>query len=94
MTENILNEKKAALPSAIAEDFTKQVEQSMERKIGEHIKVVRVFDNCYRCNWWMPDKSPQSFWLASGTIRKSRFVRATKTTDGVRIEDVTRTASE
>ena len=70
------------------EDLSKGIEQSMERQHNERIKVVRVSGNCYRCNWWLPDKSPQSFWLPSGTISKSRFVRATKTDDGLVIEDV------
>jgi hypothetical protein len=89
MTENILNQKKTTPPAPKAEDLSKEIEQSMERRPHEQIKIVRVFDNCYRCNWWAPDKSPQSYWLATGTIRKSRFVRATKTTEGVQIEDVT-----
>jgi len=92
MTDNILTEKKPVPPKAVDEDLCKQIEQTMERESGEHIRVVRVFDNCYRCNWWAPEKSPKSFWLSSGTIRKSRFVRATKTTDGVLIEDVTKAA--
>jgi hypothetical protein len=94
MTENILNEKKAVPPKPIVEDFSREIEHSMERQAGEQIRVVRVFDDLYRCNWWAPDKSPQSFWLAAGTIRKSQFVRATKTTDGLLIQDVTKTAKE
>ena len=89
MTENATTEKKPPV-TPVAEDFSKELEHSMERQSNEHIKVVRVFDNCYRCNWWAPDKSPQAFWLSSGTIRKSRFVRATKTTTGLLVEDVTK----
>jgi hypothetical protein len=94
MTEHILNEKTAVSTTPHAEDFSKEIESSMERRPHEQIKVVRVFDNCYRCNWWAPDKSPQSYWLASGTIRRSRFVRATKSTQGLLIEDVTKIAVE
>jgi hypothetical protein len=93
MTDNIVTEKHPAPPRPKAEDFSKEIEHSMERAANERIKVVRVFDNCYRCNWWAPDKMPQSFWLASGTIKKSRFVRATNTTEGLHIEDVTRAGS-
>jgi hypothetical protein len=88
MPENIVNHKPAGPPPKNTEDFSKEIEHSMERRSNEHIKVVRVFDDCYRCNWWAPDSSPQSFWLAGGTIRKSRFVRATKTTEGLLIKDV------
>jgi hypothetical protein len=88
MSENVVTEPKVTPPKN--EDFSKEIEHSMERASNEHIKVVRVFDNCYRCNWWAQDKSPQAFWLASGTIKKSRFVRATKTSTGLLVEDVTK----
>jgi hypothetical protein len=95
MTENATNEKPATPPARpIAEDFSKEIEQSMERQTHELIKVVRVFDNCYRCNWWAPDRSAGSFWLATGKIRKSMLVRATKSTDGLLIEDVTKFPTE
>jgi hypothetical protein len=96
MTENATAEKtpEKPQPTPKAEDFSKEIEHSMERQSNEHIKVVRVFGNCYRCNWWAHDKSPQSFWLASGTISKSRFVRATKTTSGLVVEDVTKVAAK
>jgi len=86
MTETT-NEKKAVVPPPGAEDLSKEIEQSMERQPDEYTKVVRLFDNCYRCNWWAPDKTTQSFWLATGTIRRSKFFRATKTKDGLLIED-------
>ncbi len=95
MTENATNEKQATPPPRPAvEDFSKEIEHSMERQSHEMIKVVRVFDNCYRCNWWAPDRSAGSFWLATGTIRKSMFVRATKSNDGLVIVDVTKASVE
>jgi hypothetical protein len=48
-----------------------------------------VFDDCYRCNWWVQDARPQLFWLPGATIRKSRFLRASKTGDGLLVEDIT-----
>jgi hypothetical protein len=89
MTENIVDEKKAIPPTPKAEDLSKEIENAMERRPHEQIRVVRVFENCYRCNWWAPDKSPQSFWLGSGTIRKSQFIKATKTNDRLLITDAT-----
>jgi type I site-specific restriction-modification system R (restriction) subunit len=88
VTENATIEKKAVPSQSVAEDLSKEIEQSMERQQNERIKVMRVFSNCYRCNWWLPDKTPHLFWLPTGKISKSRFVRATKTSDGLLIEDV------
>jgi hypothetical protein len=92
MTENAKIEKKAVpsapAPTVHAEDLSKEMEHSLERKVDEHIRVVRVFGDHYRCNWWVQDKSPHPFWLATGTIRKSRFVKATRSSDRLLIEDV------
>lgn len=88
MIENATKEKNAVPPRPAVEDLSKEIEQSMERQHDDRIMVVRVFDNCYRCNWWAQDKTPHPFWLPTGTIRKSQFLRATKTSDGLLIEDV------
>jgi len=82
-------EKKAPTPRPAAVDLSKEIEQSMERQPDERIRVVRVFDDCYRCNWWVQDKSPHPFWLATGTIRKSRFLKATKPHEALVIENIT-----
>jgi hypothetical protein len=89
MTEIATTEKNVVPPRPATEDLSKEMEQSMERQPDERIKIVRVFGNCYRCNWWVQDKTPQPYWLASGKIRKSALVRATKTSDGLLIEAVT-----
>jgi hypothetical protein len=93
MTENAKIEKKAVSPAAPAQsvradDLSKEMERTLERTADEHIRVVRVFDDHYRCNWWVQDKSPHPFWLATGTIRKSRFVKATRSNDRLVVEDV------
>ena len=88
MTDIITDEKKPITPPPAAEDLSKEIEQSMERQPDERIKIVRVFGNCYRCNWWVQDKTPQPHWLATGKIRRSALVRATKTKDGLLMEPV------
>lgn len=88
MTDILTNEKQAVSSRPAPADLAKEMEQSMERQSDERIKVVRVFDDFYRCNWWVEDKTPHPFWLASGKIRKSTFVRATKTKDGLLVEAV------
>lgn len=88
MTDILTNEKQAAPSQPAQADLAKEMEQSMERRSDERIKVVRVFNDHYRCNWWVEDKTPQLHWLATGKIRRSALVRATKTPDGLLIEPV------
>ena len=80
MTEEATNEGEKKVSSRFGtEDLSKEIEQSIERQPDDQVKTVRVFGDCYRCNWWVEDKTPHQFWLATGKIRKSRFLRATKT---------------
>ena len=58
------------------DDLSELIARSMERRPDERLRVVRLFDDCYRCNWWVQDTSPHPVWLPTGTIRKSRFIRA------------------
>jgi hypothetical protein len=91
MMEDIAKEKPAAptQPAAAPSgDLSKEIEQQAQRKPEESIKAVRVFDNYYRCNWRVQDKS-EAFWLATPTITKSRLLRATMTSGGLVIEDMT-----
>ena len=81
-------------PAAASVDLSEEISQTVEKQPSDRVRCTRISVDTYRCNWWAPDKSPQSFWLASGTIRRSRFVRATKNTDGLLIEDVTKAAEE
>jgi hypothetical protein len=72
----------AAVAPPAKGDLSEEISKSLARKPDERIRVVRVFEDCYRCNWWVQDTAPHPFWLATGTIRKSRFVRAARTKDG------------
>jgi hypothetical protein len=83
--EPVRDDKQPATPPAGGEDLSKEIEHSMDRKPNERIKVVRLFDNCYRCNWWTEDKKPQAFWLTTGTISKSSFLRVTRGAAGLQI---------
>jgi hypothetical protein len=88
MTDTLTNKKQAVPPRPVPVDLSREMAQSMDRQLDERIKVVRVFDDYYRCNWWVEDKTPHPFWLATGKIRRSTFVRATRTPDGLLIEPV------
>jgi hypothetical protein len=90
MMEDITIEKAPEPMNPVSSDLSKEIEQTAQRKPEETIKAVRVFDNYYRCNWRVQDKSSDAFWLAAPTITKSRLLRATMTSDGLIIEDMTR----
>jgi hypothetical protein len=63
-------------PPAKPDDLSDLIARSVERRPDERLRVVRLFNDCYRCNWWVQDKAPHPHWLLTGTIRKSRFIRA------------------
>ena len=63
MTEPVAKAKSAV---SSVEDLSKEIEKSMDRRPDDRIKVVRLFDDYYRCNWWVQDKSPHPFWLMTG----------------------------
>ena len=89
MTQEITFDKKQAIESPTAsEDLSKAIEQSEARQPDEQVRTVRLFDNFYRCNWWVQDKTPHPFWLKTGKIRKSSFLRVTRAADGLLIENM------
>jgi hypothetical protein len=63
------------------------IDRAMERQPGEEVRTVWLFDDIYRCNWWMQD-SPAS-WLSttSGRISRSKFLRVHLDGDKLVIED-------
>jgi hypothetical protein len=67
-------------------DLSGAIARSIERQFDEQLRVVRVFANYYRCNWWVLDPSPHPFWLRTGTIRRSRFLRARMKDDKLLID--------
>jgi hypothetical protein len=91
MTEQI----KTRTPDATAikpqdEDLSEAIRQTVKKLPGEEVKSVRVFGNCYRCNWWVQDQAAgATFCLPVGKISRSSFLRATRSGDQVVIEDLT-----
>ncbi len=88
MSKKIAEEKEAVSSHFSTEDLSKEIEQSIEREKGEQIRTVRVFGDCYRCNWWVHDKMPQQMWLTTGKIIKSKLLRVTKANDKLLVENV------
>ena len=95
MTQDItFEQKQSAKPAPATEDLSRAIERSVEKQPDEQVRSVRLFDNFYRCNWWVQDKTPHPFWLTTGKIRKSSFLKVTKAGDGLVIEVVKEPASE
>ena len=83
---------RVARVDATGEDLSGAIDVAVERAAGEEVKTVRVFGDCYRCNWWVKEKSSQPVFLdfAAGRISKSRMLRVTRETDKLVITDVSR----
>ena len=79
----------AARPRPAGEDLSAELQRSVERRADERVRAVRVFGDCYRCNWWVRDAGPLLAGLPAATVRRSRLLRATRTADGLVVEDVT-----
>ena len=84
--------KTAATPDARAAapmaDLSAAIEGSVEREPGEEVRSVRVFDDNYRCNWWVRDAAQAPAYLNIGRIVRSKFLRATMRGDEMIIEDL------
>ena len=84
-------------PAQAAEvDLSSEINAAVEKGLGEIVKCVRVFGDNYRCNWWgseasAPDRKqfPIGFSVTAMRVRKSSFLRATKTPEGLKILDMT-----
>lgn len=84
-------EKQAVQNTPVAEDLSKAIAQALEKEPDEEIRSVRVYGDCYRCNWWVQDRTSRTMLpFRTGTIRKSRFIRATRAGAELVIEDVSR----
>src|SRR5438045_5750536 len=79
----------AGAAAAATTDLSDAIEGSVERGPGEEVRTVRVFDDHYRCNWWVRDGLPGGpAYLDVGRIIKSKFLRATMSGEKLVIEDV------
>jgi hypothetical protein len=77
-------------------DLSSEINAAVGKEVGETVKCVRVFGDNYRCNWWgseasAPDRKqfPLGFGVTAMRVRKSSFLRATKTAEGLQIHDMT-----
>ena len=85
MSDEIKTPAARAAPTA---DLSAAIEGSVEREPGEEVRSVRVFDDNYRCNWWVRDAAYAPAYLNTGRIVRSKFLRATMRGDDMVIEDL------
>ena len=89
MTQEDKPHKQRVAPTSPApEDLSEANDQMMERQPDEEVRSVRVFEDRYRCNWWVRHKTTDWLSFTTGVIRKSKFLRATQTGGKLVIEDL------
>ena len=89
MSKDIKTDQVPLAPAAATTDLSDAIEGSVERGPSEEVRSVRVFDDHYRCNWWVRDGAPGGpAYLDIGRIIKSKFLRATMSGEKLVIEDV------
>jgi hypothetical protein len=76
-----------------SEDLSAQIVRDIERAPGDQVTCRRIYGDNYRCNWWQcKDTSlydnPGMLGLLVTTfrIRKSQFIRVTKSAVGLQYE--------
>jgi hypothetical protein len=72
----------------VIDDLSQAIDQMMERQPDEQVRTVRVFEDRYRCNWWVREKTTHWMSFSTAVIRKSRFLRATQAGGKLLIEDL------
>ena len=80
--------KPAAEPAPV--DLSSAIDRAMVKQPDEEVKTVRLFGNCYRCNFWVPDKNNNQMTIKTGTIRRSNFLKVTMSANQLVIEDLSR----
>ena len=86
-----------ATPPASAEiDLSAEIIATLEAPMGQTLRCVRVYGDNYRCNWW-GQEAPRDigkpvlsgFEATELRVRRSRFLKVRKTSDGLQIQDAT-----
>jgi len=75
-------------PAAAPQDLSAAITGSVEKLPGEEVKSVWLYENYYRCNWWVREGLPGPAYLNIGKISRSKFLRATMKGDKLIIEDL------
>ena len=93
--DELIDETLAPVPvPAPGADLSEAIARSVARDPLDRVRCVRLFDDCYRCNWWAPSNGgdarvPMADWAVSAMhrVRKSRFLRVTSQAGELMIKD-------
>lgn len=86
-------------PARADGDLSREIERAVPKQPSDRVRCVRVFGDCYRCNWWAPPPSPASpaagrsiAWNTGAThhVRQSKFLIATAPEGALKISEVNR----
>jgi hypothetical protein len=74
----------------------REIERTLSREPGDHIKCAHLFGSYYRCNWWARQAVPTtrathlSSWAAEldDHVRKSSFLKVTMAGGKLTVEEV------
>ena len=77
------------------EDLSGEIARTIAREPREHVTCRRVFERHYRCNWWgvagngdYDNPGMQGLLVTTHRVRRSQFLRVTRTADGLTIEKI------
>lgn len=80
---------KSAAPAAPAvENLSRLIDSEMTRTEQEQVKTVHLFGQFYRCNWWVIDPDPNSLFVRTGRISRSKLLRVERADSGLKIEEI------
>jgi hypothetical protein len=79
----------APAPKPADGDLSREIERAVVKLPLDLVRCIRLFDDCYRCNWWAPSaprglgmyRDRSSIGWGTGTthyIRQSRFLVVTR----------------
>jgi hypothetical protein len=75
---------------APSDDLSAEIARSIDRLPGDRVTCRRVGADCYRCNWWSAadgsnydNPGMSGMVVTTHTVRQSRFLRATRTAEGL-----------
>ena len=77
------------------ENLSAEIARTIPREAREQVTCRRVAPNHYRCNWWAQEgtaaydnPSMAGLLVTTSKISKSRFLRVTKTAEGLQITGI------
>ena len=97
-----VSEKTARAAGSDPEDLSKEIEQAVDRLVGDNVRCTRVTASTYRCNWWSAvptggydNPAMGGMLVTTHRVRRSRYLHVTKGAGGeLEIRESSRTREE